>query len=342
MNKQIKKYFNNKNILITGGLGSIGSAIVKELLLLNPKNIKVIDNRETGLFYGIYYNKNKKIEYCFIDIRDRESLEKAMKNVDIVFHAAAMKHVLVCERNPFEAVKTNVIGTQNVIEACVNNGIKKMILISTDKAVNPTNVMGASKLLAERIVAAIYNLRNGIDTEFGMVRFGNVLYSRGSVLEIWENQLKEGRKITITDPEMTRFFMGISQTIRLILSATYYAKNSEIFIFKMPSCKISILAEAYLELKGYPSDYYTVTGIKEGEKKHEELLFKEDGKLLMEKNEILLKLPLQLKKINMKYYHQINFKKSKKNTFISNDPNSLLKKDQIKQVLKDFLNKDFI
>jgi len=342
MNNKIKRFFNNKTILITGGLGSIGSAIVRRVLSLNPKKIKVVDNRETGLFYGIYYNRDEKIEYYFVDIRDKNSLEKVMKNVDVVFHAAAMKHVLVCERNPFEAVKTNVIGTQNVIEACVNNGIKKMILISTDKAVNPTNVMGATKLLAERIVAAMYNLRNEINTEFGIVRFGNVLYSRGSVLAIWENQLKEGRKITITDPEMTRFFMDTSQAVDLILSAAYYAKNSEIFIFKIPSCKIATLAEAYLELKGYALDHYTVIGIREGEKTHEELLSKNDTGLLMEKDEFFLKLPLQLKKIDMKYYRQIGLKKSKMNSFISNDPKFLLKKGQIKQILKNFLTKDFI
>ena len=125
MNTKIKSFFKNKNILVTGGLGSIGSAVVKGLLPLEPKIIKIVDNRETELFYGFYYNKDKRIEYHFADIRDKDTLKKITKNVDIVFHAAAMKHVLVCEKNPYEAVKTNAIGTQNVIEACVDNGVKK-------------------------------------------------------------------------------------------------------------------------------------------------------------------------------------------------------------------------
>jgi len=333
----IKNLFNNKNILVTGGLGSIGSGIVKELLKYNPRTIQVVDNRETEMHYSIVYNKHEKVRYYFIDIRDKDSVEKVMKNVDIVFHAAAMKHVLVCERNPFEAVQTNVLGTQNVIEGCIDNNVKKMILISTDKAVNPTNVMGTTKLLAEKIVAAMHNIKDKINTEFGVVRFGNVLYSRGSVLEIWEKQLQKGEKITITNPEMTRFFMGIPQSVELIFSATYYAKNGEIFIFKMPSCKIGTLAEAYLELKRYPRNYYTLIGEKEGEKTHEELLSKNESEFLMEKDKFFLKLPLKLKKSAMEHYKQIGFKKSEEGTFTSNNPKILLKKNQIKQLLQEYL-----
>ena len=337
----IKNLFNNKNILVTGGLGSIGAEIVKELLKYKPKTIQVVDNRETEMHYSIAYNKHRNVKYYFIDIRDKDSVGKVMKNVNIVFHAAAMKHVFVCERNPFEAVKTNVLGTQNVIEACVNNNIEKMILISTDKAVSPMSVMGTTKLLAERMVAAMHNIRDKINTEFGVVRFGNVLYSRGSVLEIWERQLEEGKKITITNPEMTRFFMGIPQSVELIFSATYYAKNGEIFIFKMPSCKICTFAEAYLELKGCPRDYYITTGEKEGEKRHEELLSKNESEFLMEKDKFFLKLPLRLKKDEMKYYKRLGFKKSKKETFTSNDPNILLTKKQIQQLLREYLEGSF-
>jgi len=156
----------------------------------------VIDNRETEMHHSIIHNKHKAITYHFVDIKDKDSVERVMRNIDIVFHTAALKHVFICEENPFEAVKTNVLGTQNIIEACINNDVKKMILISTDKAINPVSVMGATKLLAERIVAAMYNIRDKISTEFGVVRFGNVLYSRGSVLEIWEKQLEKGKKIT--------------------------------------------------------------------------------------------------------------------------------------------------
>ena len=337
----IKNLFNNKNILVTGGLGSIGSGIVKELLKYNPKTIQVVDNRETEMFYSIDYNKRRNVKYYFVDIRNKDSVEEIMRNIDIVFHTAAMKHVLVCERNPFEAVQTNVLGTQNIIEACIDNNVRKMILISTDKAVNPNNVMGTTKLLAERMVAAMHNIRDKVNTEFGVVRFGNVLYSRGSVLEIWEKQLQRREKIAITNPEMTRFFLGIPQSVDLIFSATDYAKNGEIFIFKMPSCKISTLAEVYLELKGYPRDYYIVIGEREGEKTHEELLSKNESESLMEKDKFFLKLPLRLPKNEMRYYQRIGFKMSKKDSFTSNDPHFLLKKPKIKQLLQEYLREDF-
>lgn len=338
MNDKIKDLLNGKNIIVTGGLGSIGSGIVDELLKYNPDNIKIIDNRETAMFYGICRRDSVKVDHHLVDVRDKNALKKVTRNADIIFHAAALKHVLVSERNPFEAIKINVMGTQNVIEACIENNVGKMILISTDKAVNPTSVMGTTKLLAERMVAAIHNFKNGINTKFGIVRFGNVLYSRGSVLEIWDKQLIKGEKITITDPSMTRFFMGIPQSIELILSATYYAKNGEIFIFKMPSCRIDTLAEAYLELKGYPADGYVSIGIKEGEKRHEELLFKEEGEFLMEKDDFLLRLPLQLEKIDIAYYEQAGFKKSSRNAFASNDFSNLLEKEKIKEILKKYLD----
>jgi FlaA1/EpsC-like NDP-sugar epimerase len=293
------------------------------------------------MFYKIDYNQKKNVKYYFIDIRNKDSVGKIMKNVDIVFHAAAMKHVLVCERNPFEAVQTNVLGTQNIIEACIDNNVGKMILISTDKAVNPNNVMGTTKLLAEKMVAAMHNIKDKINTAFGVVRFGNVLYSRGSVLEIWEKQLEKGEKIKVTNPKMTRFFMSIPQSVELIFSATYYAKNGEIFIFKMPSCEIGSLAKIYLELKGCPKNYFTIIGVREGEKTHEELLSKNESEFLMEKDKFFLKLPLRLPKNEMKYYQRIGFKMSKKDSFTSDNPYFLLKKSQIKKLLREYLKEDF-
>ena len=159
--------FAGKNILVTGGLGSIGSEIVKSLLNFEPKKIIVIDNRETAIFYAKMYAPSKIIDYEVGDIRDYNSIEPLLKDVDIVFHAAAMKHVIVCEESPFEAIKTNVLGTKNVIEACINNNIGKMILISTDKAANPINVMGATKLLAEKMVSAIATSKKRNITKFG-------------------------------------------------------------------------------------------------------------------------------------------------------------------------------
>src|SRR3989344_2773133 len=199
-----KEIFKDKRVAVIGGLGSIGSKIVSKLKELAVKKIIIIDNRETELFYAKEDKKESEIEGIFADVRDYDSIENALNNVDIVFHAAAMKHVIISEDNPFEAIKTNVLGTKNVIEASIKNGVEKTILISTDKAVNPTSVMGATKLLAEKLVGAIAtskSLRKN-RTQFGIVRFGNVLYSRGSVLEIWNRQIKDGKKITITDGHM--------------------------------------------------------------------------------------------------------------------------------------------
>ena len=280
MRKKIEGMFKNKIIAVTGGLGSIGSQIIHKILSYVPEKVLLLDNRETGLFYASEYSTNDRTEAFFCDIREREQVKRILKNTDIVFHAAAMKHVVVCEKNPFEAVKTNVIGTQNIMESCLDNQVEKMILISTDKAVNPTNVMGATKLLAERLISAMYNIRKENDTKFGIVRFGNVLYSRGSVLEIWEKQLKEEKKITVTDPNMTRFFMDVSQSVDLIVNASYYAENGETFILKMPSVRMGILAEAFLEIKGYSPDHSQIIGTRPGEKMHEELMLEDETEFL--------------------------------------------------------------
>lgn len=269
INETHKSLFENKIICITGGLGSIGQEIVRGLLKFNPKKIIIADNRETELFYSKSYPLSEKIHNEFVDVREYDSVEKVLERVDVVFHAAAMKHVVVCEDNPFEAIKTNVLGTNNVIESCIKNKVRKMILISTDKAVNPASVMGATKLLAEKLVGAIATstkLKENSVTEFGIVRFGNVLYSRGSVLEIWNKQIKEKGEITLTDENMTRFFMATSNCIDLIFHATELAKEGEIFILKMPSVRIGDLAEAFSEIKDLPKENIKKIGIRKGEK----------------------------------------------------------------------------
>lgn len=336
MDGKINRLFKNKNVAVTGGLGSIGFEIIKNLLQYEVNSVIVIDNRETELMYGMYESSDSRLKFYFCDIREFNRLLEVLKNVDIVFHAAALKHVTVCEFNPFEAVKTNVIGTQNVIEACLRHEVEKMILISTDKAVNPTNVMGATKLLAEKMVSAVYNKGNYGNTKFGVVRFGNVLHSRGSVLEIWDKQLRSGKKITITDPNMTRFFMDVSECVYMIFEATMHAEGGEIFILKMPSVRIGDLAEAYLELKGRPKNYFTLIGKRPGEKMHEELVFPEECEVLLENDKFLLKPPI-FSKIDILKRYSGNFKKATKTTFSSRDPENLLNKEQIKLTLSRFL-----
>lgn len=324
--------FKGKTVAVTGGLGSIGSHIIKKVLLHHPKKIVLLDNRETELFYAIEYPDDDRVQSFFCDIREKEEVMKCLKNVDIVFNAGAMKHVVVCERNPFESVKTNVIGTQNVIDACLENHVEKMILISTDKAVNPTNVMGATKLLAERLVSAMCNIRCDDETKFGIVRFGNVLYSRGSVLEIWKRQLEQGKKISITDPEMTRFFMDVDQSVDLIFAASQYAENGETFILKMPSVKIGMLSEVFLEIMDFPDHYSRIIGIRPGEKMHEDLILHNEG-FLLENDLFFLKVPLKMGQKNINKYK--SFCQSIKTSFISNDPEYLMDKKSVINVLKN-------
>ena len=339
----IAKLFQDKMILVTGGLGSIGSEIVKQLLNYNPKQIIILDNRETELFYArVSYKSKGDVAFLFGDVRDKERLWRATDGVDIIFHAAAMKHVFVCEYDPVEAVKTNVIGTQNVIECALEHNMERVILISTDKAVNPTNVMGATKLLAERLVSAMCNYRGRKTTKFGIVRFGNVLASRGSVLEIWGNQLKEGKKIAITNPDMTRFFMSIPESVRLIFTATCYAENGETFILKMPSIRIGDLAEVFLELEGFPTDYCEIIGVGAGEKMHEGLLFEGEANLLMENEDLFVRLPLTLNFDQEKgRFEKRGFKKSEVREFSSKDGEYLLNKNEIEKVLHPVSNGNF-
>jgi FlaA1/EpsC-like NDP-sugar epimerase len=294
-----------------------------------------VDNRETELFYARrFFKSNPNVEFLLGDVRDKERLNKAIDGIDVIFHAAALKHVLVCEYEPAEAVKTNVIGTQNVVECAFEHNVERMILISTDKVVNPTNVMGATKLLAERLVSAMCNAKGDKTTKFGIVRFGNVLASRGSVLEIWEKQLKEKKRITITNPNMTRFFMSIPDSVDLVFRATCYADNGETFILRMPSIRIKDLAETFLVSQGFPEDFYEITGVASGEKMHEGLLFEEETGFLMSDEEMFIRLPLGFDPNKaMNKFEKMGFTKSTLASFSSKEERYLLGKEKIEKVL---------
>ena len=245
LTQNIVNEFKGKTILITGGTGSIGLGIVKQLIHCKPKAIRIFANDENSIFETRRnIGDNPLFKYMVGDVRDKDRLVLAMRNVDIVFHAAAMKHIDICEQNPFDAVKTNVVGTSNVLETAIIEKVSKVIFISTDKATNPTSTLGASKLLAERLTldASSYN-ENG-KTIFAIARFGNVIGSRGSVFQIFHHNLRNGLPLTITDARMTRFIMSISEAASMILEITNIAKDGEIFILKMPSVKISELALA--------------------------------------------------------------------------------------------------
>jgi len=269
--------FRDSNVLITGGTGSIGLELAKALLRHKPRKICLFSNDENGLFEArIMFSKHPEVICKFGDVRDPQSIERVIKDCDIVLHAAALKHVTFCEDNPYEAVSTNIIGTQNMISSAIKYNVQRFVFISTDKAVNPVSTMGATKLLGEKLVISASKM---VDKPiFSIVRFGNVLASRGSVILIFERQVREGGPITVTDPEMTRFVMLPSEAAQLVLHAVELAKPGEIFVLKMKAVKIRDLAEACREFfaKLYHKDPESIKIIKigrnPGEKIHEELM----------------------------------------------------------------------
>jgi len=339
----VKNYYKNKIILVTGGVGSIGSNLVKELLKFSPKSIRVLDNNETGVF-ELERNLNSKIIRPFIgDIRDKERIKRAVEGVHIVFHAAALKHVPLCEYNPFEAIKTNVIGTQNLIEVSIDEDVEKFITISTDKAVNPINVMGATKLLSEKLTISSNYYKGKKNTALSCVRFGNVLDTRGSVIPIFRNQILNGNDITITDPEMTRFIMKISDSIGLIMKAARLAQGGEIFILKMPVLKISDLAEVMIDKLGYPNSNKNleikIIGKRIGEKLYEELMTDEESENAYEDEHMFIVKPPILEIAEDTTYDIPNsFKRTEvKNYNSRNMP--LLNKEEIKSLINDSILK---
>lgn len=295
----LEKVFKGKNILVTGGTGSIGGELVRRLLSCEPTVIRVFSNDENAQFEMEQQLKDygSSLRFLVGDVRDKERLRRATENIQIVFHAAALKHVPLCEYNPFEAIKTNVIGTQNLLEVAMDENVEKVITISTDKAVNPANVMGATKLLAERLTIAANYYRGLKRTIFSCVRFGNVMASRGSVVQTFEKQIRKCGPLTLTDPEMVRFSMSMDKAVDLVLKAAQIAKGEEIFIFKMPALRIVDLAEVMIEkiapTCGYkPEDVETrLIGKRKGEKLYEELMTEEEALNAYETEDMLLVLP---------------------------------------------------
>lgn len=314
--------FKGKYILVTGGTGSIGSIIVKKLLELDPKQIKVLSRDETKQYnLAQELNYNPKVRFLIGDIRNKDRVYKAMENIDIVFHAAAMKHILACENDPFEAVETNVRGMQNIIDCAMAHNVEKVIGISTDKATDPVSVMGCTKLLAEKMMLAHYS---GIHpTKFCFVRFGNVLNSRGSVIPLFYKQIMAGGPVTVTDKRVCRFFMSIDEAVDLIFKASGLMQDREIFILKdMAMLKIYDLAKAMIELYAPKFGYdprqikINLTGLKLGERLHEKLLTEDEALFALENKEMFIIVPLinygLNKKIKLeKYMADMNAKKCK-------------------------------
>lgn len=303
------------------------------MLQFKPNKIVVIDNRETEIFYSKMYSPSPIIRYEIADVRNYDSIEHIFRNIDVVFHCAALKHVPICEDVPLEAISTNVLGTKNVIDACINNSVDKMIFISTDKAANPINVMGATKLLAEKTVVAMATKKKDIRTKFGIVRFGNVLYSRGSVLEIWNRQLLDGEKIHLTDGAMTRFFMSIPECVNLIFTCTEFAEDGELFILKMPSVKMGDFARAYLQIKGFSDDRIKITGMRKGEKIHEQLLVGDGSSKIIENEKFFINFPQHVSDERVNEIKKKGFVDSSRAFFSSEDGEFILDMPRIKEIL---------
>lgn len=291
----------NKRILITGVCGTVGSELIKALLQnpeYQPSSVVGIDNNESELFFidQLHLN-NTKASFYLADIRDRDVLIKFMQDIDIVFHTAALKHVILCERSPYEAVQTNIIGCQNIVLAAEVNNVEKVVFTSSDKAVNPTNVMGTSKLMGERLMTAANRSPRKSKTIFVSTRFGNVLGSNGSVIPIFKQQIKNGGPITLTDPEMTRFVMTVEESVRLVINSAKQAQGGEVFITKMPVLNILDMAKVMIELLaeqyGHKKENIEIKliGSKLGEKLYEELMSDEETRRAVELEQYFSVLP---------------------------------------------------
>ncbi|MBZ7942722.1 UDP-N-acetylglucosamine 4,6-dehydratase (inverting) [Campylobacter molothri] len=273
--------FNGKNILITGGTGSFGKAYTKILLQnYKPNKIIIFSRDELKQFEMAISFNHPCMRYFIGDVRDKERLNYAMNDVDYVIHAAAMKHVPVAEYNPMECIKTNINGAQNVIDACLENNVEKCIALSTDKACNPVNLYGATKLASDKLFVAANNIAGNKNTKFSVARYGNVVGSRGSVVPFFKKLIKEGAKeLPITDERMTRFWISLEDGVKFVLNNFEIMHGGEVFVPKIPSMKITDLAHALA-----PNLKTKIIGIRPGEKLHETMISSDDSHLTYEFN----------------------------------------------------------
>lgn len=308
--------FKDKVILITGGSGSWGNELTTQLLDKNPRKIIIFSRGELAQVNMERKFQDDRIQFVIGDVRDYESVNRVCKGVDIVFHLAALKHVPVCENQPQEAIKTNISGTINLVNACINNGVKKFIDVSTDKAVSPTNLYGMTKSVGEKLTIQANKLTDS--TDFVCIRGGNVLGSNGSVVPHFINQIKTQNKITITDSTMTRFFLTLSEAISILFQAAEFSVGGETYVMNMPSFYISDLAKVLMKYYGDENTIIEEIGIREGEKIHEVLVSEHEAKTTFTFNEDYYVILPELK-IYRNYSHIDKNKKVLFETFSSAD-----------------------
>jgi UDP-N-acetylglucosamine 4,6-dehydratase/5-epimerase len=266
--------FSDKKLLITGGTGSFGNAVLRRFLDSDFHEIRIFSRDEKKQDDMRKKYKSPKLKFYIGDVRDYQSVSNVVRGVDFIYHAAALKQVPSCEFHPLEAVKTNVLGTENVLEAAITSGVKRVVVLSTDKAVYPINAMGISKAMMEKV--AVAKSRNSVGTVINVTRYGNVMCSRGSVIPLFTQQIRFGQPITITDPTMTRFMMTLEDAVDLVMYAFEHGKPGEIFVQKAPAATIETLAYALTDLLGKPKHEVHVIGTRHGEKLYEALLSREE------------------------------------------------------------------
>jgi FlaA1/EpsC-like NDP-sugar epimerase len=288
-NNLIENPWKGRTVLITGVCGTVGRELLRQVVKRGPAEVIGLENNESELFFlAEEYQGYTNVYLDLGDVRDRDKLLRKTRGVDIILHAAALKHVLLCEREPRDAVQTNILGTQNIIDAALTNSVQRVIFTSSDKAVNPTNVMGTSKLMGERLVTAANAHKRGNGPIFLSTRFGNVLGSRGSVIPLFKRQIQRGGPVTITDPKMTRFIMSLEEAVHLVMDSVFLAKGGEVFVTKMPVARISDLGHVMVQelapKYGYEASgmELRVIGARPGEKLYEELLNEEEIRRTLE------------------------------------------------------------
>ncbi len=339
----MNKFLTKKRVLVTGVCGTVGKEITR--LLLSGEfgeldELIGIDNNESELFFVAQEFSQSSAQFFLRDLRDFAGLYEVCRKVDVVFHAAALKHVGICETSPNEAVQTNIIGLQNLIKAAKRCGVEQFIFTSSDKAVNPTNVMGTSKLMGERLVTAANNSRENQGTIFASTRFGNVLDSRGSVVPIFRDQILQGKDITLTSPEMTRFIMSISEAANLVIESAAEAKGGEVFITKMPVIRIQDLAKVMVDMLAEKHSLTSQSsiveiGVKPGEKLYEELMSDEETARALETDQYFVVLPAFRDMYEVDYHYKDEVPNADLRPYKSSEE-PMLSQEQLKEYLQKF------
>ncbi len=332
--------FENKVLMITGGTGSFGNAVLKRFLFTEVAEIRIFSRDEKKQEDMRIALNNKKLRFHIGDVRDYESVYQAMRGVDYVFHAAALKQVPSCEFYPMEAIRTNVMGTENVLKAATACGVKRVVVLSTDKAVYPINAMGISKAMAEKVMVASSRTQRPGEAVFCATRYGNVMASRGSVIPLFVSQIKSGKPITVTDPNMTRFLMSLEDSVDLVLYAFQNGRQGDIFVQKAPASTVADLALALKDIFDSDSAVQTI-GTRHGEKLYESLISREEMSHAEDMGEYY-RIPADNRDLNYaKYFSEGDHDVSIANDYTSHNTHRL-NKDQVRQLLLslDFIKKE--